>query len=110
MPFPVEAKWIDAMETEMGYKFPSIFRAKYLRENGGEFSHESDHWWLHPVYDQTDKKRITRTCNSIARETRYAKESSSRFPQDAVNIGHNGSGDELVLLPEQAGSTELSEV
>jgi hypothetical protein len=38
-------------------------------ENGGEILTEEDEWQLFPIFDKTDKKRISRTANHIVLET-----------------------------------------
>ena len=108
MPFPLDPKWISAMETEMGVKFPPLYKGKLLKENGGEVDADGDLWWLYPVFDQSDKKRISRTCNSIAKET-AGDRGRPDFPVGGVSIGNNGSGDVLLLLPESPGADVLSD-
>lgn len=68
-------------------------------ENGGEVDTETDHWWLYPIFDDSDRKRLKRTCNDIVRETERMQEWSD-FPPDALAIGHNGGGDKLILLAD----------
>jgi len=68
-----------------------------LQDNGGSVEVEGEDWELHPVLDETDTKRIARTCNDILRETAEAREWDG-FPDNALCIGTNGSGDLLVLL------------
>ena len=58
-----------------------------------------DVWELHPIFDDSDRKRLKRTCNDIVRETTSAREWHG-FPPEAAAIGGNGSGDRLILLPD----------
>lgn len=97
------------MESELGVTFPPLYKAKLVAENGGELDAADDDWQLYPVFDQSDKKRIARTCNSIAHETKNDRQRHG-FPVDAVSIGSNGSGDQLILLPQQPGVAILSDV
>jgi len=69
------------------------------RDNGGEINAANDTWQLYPVFDDGDRKRIARTSNHVVRETIAAREWRG-FPQDAVAIADNGTGDRLVLLRE----------
>jgi hypothetical protein len=69
------------------------------RDNGGEVAMGTDVWWLYPIFDDSDRKRLTRTCNDILRETESAREWPD-FPPLALAIGHNGGGDKLVFLPD----------
>ena len=36
MPFPVDIKYIEDAERDLGVTFPPIYKAKMLQENGGE--------------------------------------------------------------------------
>jgi len=104
MPFPVDENEIKAAEQVLGRRFPMAMRNRLLRSNGGDITTEDDDWILYPVRDATDRKRLSRSCNDVVRETHVAREWCSRFPKDAVAIAANGSGDLLVLLP---GSDEI---
>ena len=104
MPFPVEPKYIQATEQALGIQLPPRFKARLSAENGGEILLEPDNedssFTLLPVFDTSDKKRLRRTCNHIAKETASARESWHGFPAQAVLIGDNQCGDFLLLLPE----------
>ena len=104
MPFPVEPKYIQAAEQALGIQLPPRFKARLSAENGGEILLEPDNedssFTLLPVFDTSDKKRLRRTCNHIAKETASARESWHGFPTHAVLIGDNQCGDFLLLLPE----------
>ena len=107
MPFPVDERFIVETEKKLGVRFPVSFRLKMMEENGGDVITDPDEWQLHPFFDTSDKTRIKRTCNDIVRETASARVWTG-FPQTAVAIGSNGSGDQLILLPSQ-GTTALQE-
>ncbi|MEN1682097.1 MAG: SMI1/KNR4 family protein [Planctomycetota bacterium] len=107
MPFPVDGRWIEATQRKLGVVFPASFAIAMSKANGGAVDSDIDTWELFPFYDQNDKKRIQRTCNSICRETKSAREGWYGFPETAVAIGKNGGGDLLVLLPEPTDSTAL---
>jgi hypothetical protein len=53
-----------------------------------------------PSFDDSDRKRLKRTCNDIVRETTSARK-GGWFPPEAIAIGHNGGGDKLVFMAEQ---------
>ncbi len=99
MPFPIEMKWILATQDKLGVTFPASFVTAMSKSNGGEIETETDHWTLFPFLDASDRKRIARTCNSIDRETKYARESSYGFPENAIAIAGGMGGDYLILLP-----------
>ena len=112
MPFPIEEKYIKETENELNVKFPEKFKAKMIKENGGvfieklEFEQEDFVYWLHPFFDKSDKKRISRTCNHIGLETKSALEWNN-FSKNAIAIGHDGNGNNLVLTHK--GDGNLSE-
>lgn len=99
MPFPVDIKCIHEAESKLGIKFPAAFVVKMTKLNGGSVSTPPDRWELYPFMDTSDRKRLARTCNDIVRETKNAKDWPD-FPPNAVAIGANGCGDQLILLPQ----------
>ena len=108
MPFPVDIKYIIETEHQLGLVFPESFKAKMLKENGGELTTEDDDWQLFPFFDKSDNKRISRTCNHIVLETKQAR-SWDNFPNNGVAIASNGSGDNLILVPIDNDSEKLNE-
>jgi hypothetical protein len=102
MAFPVDKKYIEDTEKELGLFFPQTFVDKMTLENGGELSTEDDDWQLIPFFDKSDSKRISRTCNHIVLETKNARD-WPLFPDNVIVIGQNGFGDFLVL---QKGPTD----
>lgn len=101
MAFPTQESTILENEKEIGYTFPSSFRNKMMKENGGHIECDDDDWELFPFFDKTDRKTISRTCNSIAKETKSAREWRG-FPENAIAIASNGGGDYLVFIQEGA--------
>lgn len=97
MPFPVNAEYIELTEEKLGAKFPHSFRVKMEKENGGEVQTPPDAWELYPFFDTSDRKRTKRTSNDIIRETESAKNWIG-FPEQAIAIGSNGCGDQLIFL------------
>ena len=108
MPFPITPAEIAKTEAKTGFTFPLGLKTRFTKDNGGEVEVGGDHWWLIPFLDTTDRKRIARTCNDIAKETAQMRE-WGRFPRDAFVIAQNGGGDYLIILPEAEGSTQLGE-
>lgn len=108
MPFPVDIKYIEQAEREAGRVFPEKFKAKMTEYNGGELTTDDDDWILFPFLDQSDNKRLSRTCNHILLETEKAK-TWDAFPKDAIAIGENGCGDYLLLQRNDRLSDRLSE-
>jgi hypothetical protein len=96
MPFPVEVAFIQEAERQLGRKLPVDLRVRLHRENGGGIRAAGDEWQLFPVYDSSDRKRITRTANHIIRQTRWAR-GCAGFPEDSVAIAENGGGDYLIV-------------
>lgn len=106
MPFPVDKKYIQDAEKELGLIFPNVFIEKMCEENGGELETDEDAWQLFPFFDQSDSKRISRTCNHIILETNNAREWAT-FPEDAIAIGENGCGDYLILTTDPLNDKQL---
>ena len=100
MALPLDIAFLKRAETNLGRKLPLGYAVKMCRENGGDIATGSDSWLLFPIFDDSDRKRLKRTCNDIIRETTWARD-WPRFPQDALAIGANGCGDKLVLLADQ---------
>ena len=65
--------------------------------NGGEVELNGDAWQLLPIRDTSSRKLISRTANDVLRETRSARE-WKLFPENALAIASNGTGDLLLLL------------
>ncbi len=108
MSFPIDPKYIEETELTLGVEFPYAYKAKMEASNGGAFGVNDDELFLYPFPDKADQKRIVRTLTNIISETKSAKEWEG-FPDNAVAIGDNGSGDILILLPSVADSAKLEE-
>jgi len=108
MPFPITNEEIVKTETKLGVRFPLSFRVRMMRDNGGEIDAADDDWQLIPILDTSDRKRLTRTCNDIIRET-TAMRSWRGFPADAYVIAQNGAGDCLILRKYERDSQSLAE-
>jgi hypothetical protein len=103
MAFPVDVKFVRQTESKLGRKLPAGYVAEMCIDNGGQVKAGGDEWNLYPIFDDSDRKRLKRTCNDITRETTAAKQWAD-FPENALAIGGNGGGDQLVLLAESAES------
>jgi hypothetical protein len=110
MAFPVEEKFIENAEAELGVKFPESFRNNMMKLNGGCVQipsddevdeDELDYYELNPFYDTSDKKRIKRTCNSIVHETKIYREQYG-LPQNLIVLA-DSDGDLLVYKIEDNG-------
>ena len=106
MPFPVDPRFIDESERKLATTFPSTFRGKMIRHNGGTVECAGDAWELYPFLDSSDRKRLSRTCNDIVRETNMLRQWPT-FPAAAVAIAGNGTADQLVFLPRPDRPNEL---
>ncbi len=100
MAFPVDVKYINEFESEIGLKLPSAYKKGLTVTNGGEIDNASDLWQVFPVFDKSNRKRISRTSNHIIRETKSAKEWQG-FPQEAIAVASNGYGDFAILIPDK---------
>jgi hypothetical protein len=77
MPFDLQESFVVAAEQALGASLPSSYRQAMLRSNGGEL--------------ETDDGLETRNCSAWP-----------QFPEGAVAIAGNGSGDRLVFLRQGA--------
>ena len=69
MPLPLEEKYITETESELNVKFPSEFKNRMIKSNGGELLVSDEfEFELYPFFDKTDRKRVSRTCNHIGLE------------------------------------------
>ena len=103
-----ELKYIELAEEAIGLKFRDTFKNKMIVENGGEIIVKNESWQLIPFFDKSSKKRIIRTSNHIVRENESIK-NWNRFPENAIAIGLNGSGDCLLLLIDDIYPNRLSD-
>jgi hypothetical protein len=108
MPFPITGAEISKTEAKVGFRFPLGLKSRFLKDNGGEVEIAGEIWWLIPFFDSTDRKRIARTCNDIARETSQMRDWGG-FPADAFVVAQNGSGDYLIVRPDEDGSREIGD-
>ena len=99
MPFNLSEVQLTQTENELGAKLPNEYRESMKLNNGGEASTEEDDWVFYPIKDTSDKKRISRTCNHIIRETQSCF-GFGNFPDNAVTIASNGLGDQMVFLKQ----------
>ena len=97
MAFDLKAEFVDAAEHGLGLPLPASYRQAMQRSNGGEIEVGDDVWWLHPIADPSDRKRLARSANPVLKETAGCQD-WPRFPAGALAIASNGSGDQLVLL------------
>jgi hypothetical protein len=97
MPFPTEQRFIIQVEEALGRRLPESYAARMLRSNGGAVEVDDDEWTVHPVRDDSDRKRLARSSSDVVTETSAAR-SWKGFPDSAVAIGANACGDLLVLL------------
>ncbi|WP_179333041.1 SMI1/KNR4 family protein [Winogradskyella costae] len=104
MPFPVDEKYIEETESELNVKFPTEFKNRKIKLNGGELLISSEfEFELHPFFDKSDRKRISRTCNHIGLETKNAREWNG-FPENGIAIGADGFGNKLILTHNGNGN------
>ena len=97
MPFPIEEKYIVQIETELKVKFPTDFKTRMTKSNGGELVINDFEFELYPFFDKSDKKRISRTCNHIGLETKKAREWNG-FPENGIAIASDDYGNQAILI------------
>jgi hypothetical protein len=99
--FNLEEKFILQAETELEANLPKSYKASMQKNNGGEIKISGDIWEQYPIFDNSDRKRISRTCNHIISETKSC-EGFGDFPPKAIAIAGNGCGDQLVLFKQNS--------
>lgn len=109
MPFPVDIEFVQRAEGKLGRKLPADYVVRMCRANGGEVAAGADTWSLYPIFDDSDRKRLKRTCNDIVRETLSARQWDN-FPPDAVAIASNGGGNQLVFVADPASDRYRDDV
>lgn len=109
MPFPTEMKFVRRTEARLGVLLPLSYVNAMCRQNGGELFIAEEDWQLHPIFDDSDRTRLKRTCNDVGRESNQAR-SCSGFPANGVCIASNGCGDSLIFVPDVKDPSRLSEV
>lgn len=57
MPFPVDEKYIDELESDLNVKFPTGFKNRMKKSNGGEIFTEEWDFELYPFFDKSSRKR-----------------------------------------------------
>ncbi len=97
MPFPLDIQYARELESALGGRLPASYLEAMCRHNGGEVQAAGDTWTLHPIRDASSKKRLKRTCNDVVYETKVMRNWPD-FPQHAIAIAYNGSGDGLVFV------------
>jgi hypothetical protein len=106
MPFPTSLSYITRAEQKLGVRLPDGFREYLCVTNGGELSLGDDDWQIFPVFDDSNRKRASRSANHIVRETEFAR-SCSGFPTTAVAVAANNEGDYLLFRPDANDSSLL---
>lgn len=99
MALPTQQIFIDQAEQALGVSLPDWLRTRLLQENGGEIETDDDAWQLFSVLDTRDRKHATRSAINIVAETQTARQWAG-FPEGAVAIAANGTGDLLVLIAD----------
>lgn len=102
MPFEIELNHIEDSEKDLNVRFPEKFKSRMEKSNGGELDTDEFEIELYPFFDNSDKKRISRTCNHIGLETRNAREWTG-FPENGIAIGSDGFGNQIILLHDGDG-------
>ena len=107
MPFDVDDAAIRRAEARLGTRLPPEYTAELRFSNGGELELLDEIWFLHPVFDDRDERRLKRTCCDVVHETNEAR-SWNLFPSEGVSIADNGAGDHLLFLPKAGDPSQLS--
>jgi hypothetical protein len=102
MPFALTEVQLSKSEEVIGARFPSAYRERIKRLNGGAVLAAADVWQVIPIRDTTDRKRLSRSANHVILETR-AFSNWRYWHENAYAIAENGSGDALVIFRKGPG-------
>jgi len=100
MAFDISDNQIARTEAILRRKLPPVYRAILSNNNGGTAFTDEDQWDIHPIKDDSDRKRLSRSCDHVLAETQTAK-AWKGFPSEALAVGDNGFGDVMFLLPSE---------
>lgn len=98
MGFDVARAYIVQAESQLGVRFPASFTSPMMMNNGDAVTFLNRTWVVHPFFDDSSRRRLSRSANHLVLETIGAR-SLEWFPQEAVCIASGDDGDRLVLLP-----------
>jgi len=98
VPFPVSEMHIEREEADLGVLLPIELRNRLRQGNGGEVKVDGEVFYLHRVWDPTDRRRMKRSANHMLRETITARKLTG-FPPGAVSLAVNNYGDRLIVRP-----------
>jgi hypothetical protein len=105
----LEEERVSRAERELERRLPAELQDRLRRDNGGEITAVlaaqqqqmgfDPYWELHPVFDDSDRRRAARSASHIVHETAEAR-TWRDFPEGAIAVASNGTGDRLIVLPE----------
>jgi SMI1-KNR4 cell-wall len=101
MPFDLAESFLVSAEQILGRVLPHSYKTAMRRSNGGSITALSDEWQQYPIADSSSRKRLARTTGHIVAETASLRRWSN-FPQEALAIAGNGTGDQLIFLAAKA--------
>lgn len=108
--FSTSEERIEEEEARLGRRLPEDLRRRVLEENGGEIevlgefaSDEQDDnvWQLIGVADVIERKGRKRPVEGMAQQTEEARD-FRELPEGSVAIAHDGSGNDLLLMPDDS--------
>lgn len=108
MAFDISEEQVQLTEAELGRRLPSAYRAAMMAKNGFIVFSEEDEWDLYPIKDRSERKRLSRSCNDVIAETKSAQ-GWKGFPEGALAIGGNSTGDVMILLPSPSDPVAYGE-
>ncbi|MBK1792182.1 SMI1/KNR4 family protein [Persicirhabdus sediminis] len=102
---PIDLKFIEEAEFDLGIKFPVAYRRKMMRHNGGSVLLKSECYQLHPFLDSSDECSTQNTSQSVVRQTQLER-LAQKLPDDIIVIGRSDEGHLLVLLMMGTGNVD----
>lgn len=114
MAFDLDEKFLIQAEKELNIlQFPTSYRNSMMKNNGGFFEYGTEDsndfasFMLYPIADNSDRKRLSRTCNNVVKETKSTRENDD-FIENFIQIGDDeGAGAYYFKINEDRSVDDL---
>jgi|GEM_PF-1318542 len=93
----LDMRWVHEAEDILGGKLPAAYVAILRKQNGWGGLYDDEPWQFFSILDKTDRKSISKTAESIDRETKALRKHDLGFPDEGVVIADNGAGEYLFV-------------
>ncbi len=110
MAFPVEKKWIERAELELGARFPELHRQSLMESNGDTVvQYGGEEWEFLPVRDDSNRRRTARSWSGVVHVTVELRKSRV-WPAEYVVFATAGDGNYLLFRIDTTSGCMLEDV